>query len=180
MSAQPVNASLSGAFFALVRRDLLLAFRRRTELLFPVIFLLVVVSLFPLGIGPSMELLARISPGVIWIAALLALLLELLCELLEFALAAQVQVFELEVNDDVVDPLRVQQQLLQMIELLPDARRGALLLLDERLKAKLVVPQVGELLLQLRPVPIELQQLFAVFLRLFVGPAENCCQARQG
>ena len=42
MSAQPVNASLSGAFFALVRRDLLLAFRRRTELLFPVIFLLVV------------------------------------------------------------------------------------------------------------------------------------------
>ena len=54
MSAQPVNASLSGAFFALVRRDLLLAFRRRTELLFPVIFLLVVVSLF-LGLvsGPQ-------------------------------------------------------------------------------------------------------------------------------
>lgn len=77
MNAQPANASLSGAFFALVRRDLLLAFRRRTELLFPVIFLLVVVSLFPLGIGPSMELLARISPGVIWIAALLATVISL-------------------------------------------------------------------------------------------------------
>ena len=65
MSGQVVNASLSRAFFALVRRDLLLAFRRRTELLFPVIFLMVVVSLFPLGIGPDglpvegPELLAR-------------------------------------------------------------------------------------------------------------------------
>jgi heme exporter protein B len=70
-------ASLRGAFFALVRRDLLLAFRRRTELLFPVIFLLVVISLFPLGIGPGPQLLARIAPGVIWIAALLATVISL-------------------------------------------------------------------------------------------------------
>src|SRR5210317_2432725 len=77
MSGQVVNASLSRAFFALVRRDLLLAFRRRTELLFPVIFLLVVVSLFPLGIGPGPQLLARIAPGVIWIAALLATVISL-------------------------------------------------------------------------------------------------------
>ena len=66
------SASLSRAFFALLRRDLLLAFRRRSELLFPVIFVLVVVSLFPLGIGPGPALLARIAPGVVWIAALLA------------------------------------------------------------------------------------------------------------
>ena len=65
------------AFFALLRRDLLLAFRRRTELLFPVIFLLVVVSLFPLGIGPGPALLTRIAPGVIWIAALLATVISL-------------------------------------------------------------------------------------------------------
>jgi heme exporter protein B len=71
------SASLSGAFYALLRRDLLLAFRRRTELLFPVIFLLVVVSLFPLGIGPGPQLLARIAPGVIWIAALLATVISL-------------------------------------------------------------------------------------------------------
>ena len=56
---------------------MLLAFRRRTELLFPVIFLLVVVSLFPLGIGPGPQLLARIAPGVIWIAALLATVISL-------------------------------------------------------------------------------------------------------
>ena len=77
MNATPVSGSLSRAFFALLRRDLLLAFRRRTELLFPVIFLLVVVSLFPLGIGPGPQLLARIAPGVIWIAALLATVISL-------------------------------------------------------------------------------------------------------
>jgi heme exporter protein B len=77
MNAQVVGGSLSRAFFALLRRDLLLAFRRRTELLFPVIFLMVVVSLFPLGIGPGPQLLARIAPGVIWIAALLATVISL-------------------------------------------------------------------------------------------------------
>lgn len=71
-NSENATGSLSGAFLALVRRDLLLAFRRRTELMFPVIFLLVVISLFPLGIGPGPQLLARIAPGVIWIAALLA------------------------------------------------------------------------------------------------------------
>ncbi len=77
MNAEVVNGSLFKAFFALLRRDLLLAFRRRTELLFPVIFLLVVVSLFPLGIGPGPQFLARIAPGVIWIAALLATVISL-------------------------------------------------------------------------------------------------------
>jgi heme exporter protein B len=77
MSAEVVSGSLSRAFFALLRRDLLLAFRRRTELMFPVIFLMVVVSLFPLGIGPGPQLLARIAPGVIWIAALLATVISL-------------------------------------------------------------------------------------------------------
>jgi len=69
MNAEPLSGSLSRAFFALLRRD--------TELMFPVIFLLVVVSLFPLGIGPGPQLLARIAPGVIWIAALLATVISL-------------------------------------------------------------------------------------------------------
>ncbi|MDH3924366.1 MAG: heme exporter protein CcmB, partial [Xanthomonadales bacterium] len=77
MNTEAASGSLSRAFLALLRRDLLLAFRRRTELLFPVIFLLVVVSLFPLGIGPGPQLLARIAPGVIWIAALLATVISL-------------------------------------------------------------------------------------------------------
>jgi heme exporter protein B len=65
------------AFTALLRRDFLLAYRRRAELLQPLVFLLVVVTLFPLGVGPSPGLLASIAPGVIWIAALLATVLSL-------------------------------------------------------------------------------------------------------
>lgn len=65
------------AFMALLRRDFLLAYRRRAELLQPLVFLLVVITLFPLGVGPSPQLLATIAPGVIWIAALLAAVLSL-------------------------------------------------------------------------------------------------------
>jgi heme exporter protein B len=54
-----------------------LGLRRRGELLLPLIFIMVTVSLFPLGIGPGSELLARIAPGVIWIAALLAAVVSL-------------------------------------------------------------------------------------------------------
>ena len=65
------------AFGALLRRDFLLAYRRRAELLQPLVFLMVVTTLFPLGVGPSPQLLASIAPGVIWIAALLASVLSL-------------------------------------------------------------------------------------------------------
>lgn len=65
------------AFVALLKRDFLLAYRRRAELLQPLVFLLVVITLFPLGIGPSPQLLANIAPGAIWIAALLASVLSL-------------------------------------------------------------------------------------------------------
>lgn len=71
------QASWSNVFFALLRRDLLLAFRRRSELLLPVLFVLVVSSLFPLGIGPGQQLLSRIAPGVVWITALLATVVSL-------------------------------------------------------------------------------------------------------
>jgi len=69
--------SAGTAFTALLRRDFLLAYRRRAELLQPLAFLLVVTTLFPLGVGPSPQLLADIAPGVIWIAALLATVLSL-------------------------------------------------------------------------------------------------------
>jgi len=68
---------ISTAFSALLRRDFLLAYRRRAELLQPLVFLLVVTTLFPLGVGPSPQLLATIAAGVIWIAALLATVLSL-------------------------------------------------------------------------------------------------------
>jgi heme exporter protein B len=65
------------AFLAIVRRDLLLAMRRKSEVLTALFFFIIVVSLFPLGIGPEPQLLKKIAPGVLWVAALLATMLSL-------------------------------------------------------------------------------------------------------
>jgi len=69
--------SLSRAFGLLLWRDLTLAFRRRTELFNPLLFFVLVTSLFPLGIGAEPALLRAVGPGIIWVAALLAALLSL-------------------------------------------------------------------------------------------------------
>ena len=69
--------SLSQAFWFLLRRDLLLALRNRAELANPILFFVLVITLFPLAIGPEPNLLARIAPGIIWVAALLASMLSL-------------------------------------------------------------------------------------------------------
>ncbi|WP_275098388.1 heme exporter protein CcmB [Sedimenticola hydrogenitrophicus] len=65
------------AFQTLLGRDLLLAMRRRSDLFTTLFFFVIVVSLFPLGIGPEMKTLRLIAPGVFWVAALLASMLAL-------------------------------------------------------------------------------------------------------
>lgn len=65
------------ASLALFRRDLRLAYRRKSDLVQPLLFFVIVVTLFPLGVSPESETLRAIAPGVIWIAALLATLLGL-------------------------------------------------------------------------------------------------------
>lgn len=62
---------------AVIRRDLLLAYRRRADVLTTLFFFVIVVSLFPLGVGPEMNTLRLIAPGVVWVAALLASMLSL-------------------------------------------------------------------------------------------------------
>jgi heme exporter protein B len=62
---------------AIVRRDLLLVMRRKSEVLTALFFFVIVTSLFPLGIGAEPALLRKIAPGVIWVAALLATMLGL-------------------------------------------------------------------------------------------------------
>lgn len=69
--------SLTTFFLAVVRRDLLLAWQQRGDLLVGLVFFVLVASLFPLAIGPEPQLLARVGPGVLWVAALLANLLAL-------------------------------------------------------------------------------------------------------
>jgi heme exporter protein B len=66
-----------GSVIALLHRDLLLALRRPQDALTVVGFFIVVVSLFPLGVGADPELLRRLAPGVLWVAALLATMLSL-------------------------------------------------------------------------------------------------------
>ena len=65
------------AFYHLLLRDLRLALRSRHELANPLIFFVLVVTLFPLAITPTADRLQEIAPGVIWVSALLAVLLSL-------------------------------------------------------------------------------------------------------
>src|SRR5687767_13767190 len=64
-------------FHSVVARDLILAWRRRSDVFSTLFFFVIVVSLFPLGIGPETNLLRSIAPGVVWVAALLASMLSL-------------------------------------------------------------------------------------------------------
>jgi len=64
-------------FRSVVARDLILAWRRRSDVFSTLFFFVIVVSLFPLGIGPETQLLRSIAPGVVWVAALLASMLSL-------------------------------------------------------------------------------------------------------
>jgi heme exporter protein B len=68
---------LSAAFGAVLRRDLRLALRRGGDSLQPLLFFVLALALFPLGVGPAPEILARIGTGVIWVLALLAVMLSL-------------------------------------------------------------------------------------------------------
>jgi heme exporter protein B len=66
---------MSAAFAAVYTRDLRLALRRRVEALLPVVFFVVAVSLFPVGVGPEPQTLRVIAAGVVWVCALLASML---------------------------------------------------------------------------------------------------------
>ena len=59
----------------ILKRDLLIAFRKSSTYITPLVFFLIVVTFFPLALGPQESLLSSLAPGVIWIAALLASLL---------------------------------------------------------------------------------------------------------
>jgi len=64
-------------FTCILGRDIRLAMRRRTDVLTTLFFFLIVVSLFPLGVGTEKQVLRTLGPGVVWVAALLASMLAL-------------------------------------------------------------------------------------------------------
>ncbi|MCG2633864.1 MAG: heme exporter protein CcmB [Gammaproteobacteria bacterium] len=69
--------TLNGILIRQLRRELLLAYRRRGDALTPLLFFIIVITLFPLGISPEKVLLQQFGAGALWIAALLASMLSL-------------------------------------------------------------------------------------------------------
>jgi heme exporter protein B len=65
------------AFSLIIRRELSLSFRRPEQLIQPLVFFLIVTTLFPLGLSVQLSLLRDMAPGVLWVAALLSSLLSL-------------------------------------------------------------------------------------------------------
>ncbi len=73
---EPANSAFS-AMVSVIQRDLRISLRDRGEILQPVLFFVIVVSLFPLSVAPDKLLLQQAGPGIVWVAALLATLLAL-------------------------------------------------------------------------------------------------------
>ncbi|MDT8428990.1 MAG: heme exporter protein CcmB [Pseudomonadales bacterium] len=76
-AGQAPPVSTLNAFRATLKRDLLIALKRRNDMLNPIMFFLIVVALFPLGISPDPQVLSPISAGAVWVSALLASMLSL-------------------------------------------------------------------------------------------------------
>lgn len=67
----------ASVFMAVVRREVSVGMKQKSEVLTPLFFFVIVASLFPLGVGPESALLLRMAPGVLWVGALLAAMLSL-------------------------------------------------------------------------------------------------------
>ncbi|MGD8514091.1 MAG: heme exporter protein CcmB [Granulosicoccaceae bacterium] len=93
------------ALFTLLKRDLRLANRQRSEWLTPVVFFILVTTLFPLAVSPESDTLRTLGPGVIWVAALLSTLLAL------------PRLFGNELNDGTLEQLLLSPQPLSLLVL---------------------------------------------------------------
>ncbi len=76
-TAEPLTVGILSLLTCIIKREWLVAFRNPGQWVNPLLFFVVVVSLFPLGVGPSPATLASIAPGVLWVSSLLAVLLSL-------------------------------------------------------------------------------------------------------
>lgn len=77
MRQGPERMGLTTVLIATLGREVSLAMRQKGEVLTPLVFFVVIASLFPLGVGPESALLLRMAPGVLWVSALLAAMLSL-------------------------------------------------------------------------------------------------------
>lgn len=77
MSSTIQTMGTSQVMLAVLKREISLGLRQKGEVLTPLIFFMVIASLFPLGVGAESNLLLRMAPGVLWVSALLAAMLSL-------------------------------------------------------------------------------------------------------
>ena len=77
MSTTPRTMGLGRVMLAVLKREIALGLRQKGEVLTPLMFFMVIASLFPLGVGAESNLLLRMAPGVLWVSALLAAMLSL-------------------------------------------------------------------------------------------------------
>lgn len=131
----------------IVWRDLTLAWRRRADVLSTLFFFVIVVSLFPLGIGPESQLLRSIAPGVVWVAALLASMLSLS------------RVFENDYHDGTLEQMLLTPQPLVLVVL------GKVLAqwLVSEVPLALVAPLLGV------QFDLEPRTLWILFISLLIG-----------
>lgn len=77
MTSTTPTLGAGSVMLALIRREIALGLRQKGEVLTPLVFFMVIASLFPLGVGAESSLLLRMAPGVLWVSALLAAMLSL-------------------------------------------------------------------------------------------------------
>jgi heme exporter protein B len=131
--------SVFAGFWALIRRDLRLAVREGGAIGTALGFFLIVVSLMPLGLGPDLNLLARIAAGVLWIALLLAALLSLN------------RIFEADYEDGTLDVLATGPLPLELVS----AAKALAHWITTGIPLAIVAPVLGVLLnLDLNSYPI--------------------------
>ena len=77
MNTSLPQLNIGQVMLAVFKREIALGLRQKGEVLTPLVFFMVIASLFPLGVGAESKLLLRMAPGVLWVSALLAAMLSL-------------------------------------------------------------------------------------------------------
>lgn len=152
------------AFLLVVRRELALYFRRPDQLLQPLVFFLIVTTLFPLGLSVQLSLLRDMAPGVLWVAALLSSLLSLDA------------LFKSDADDGTLEQLALSGQGLTVIVMAKTLAHwlvsgAALVLVSPIVGTALAIPQAafGTMVLSLSLGTLTLSWLGAIGAGLTVG-----------
>jgi len=137
---------MTRAFSALLKRDLALALREGGAVGTALGFFLIVVAMLPLGLGPDLNLLARIAPGVLWIALLLAALLSL------------PRIFEIDFEDGSLETMSLSALPLEAVA----AAKALAHWLTTTIPLALMAPVLGILLnLELKAYPVLIATMLA-------------------